>query len=178
MKRRIFVALNLSDALKNEILDWRKQIKMEKDLIRWLKPQNLHITLLPPWYVESIDETTELLESNKNWVRPIKIHFDQIEFGPTLNYPRLIWAKGQSPSQILELKNKLEKILNQEPEKRDYLLHLTVARFRPENFKNFSIKKLGTEISWKDQIESFSLLESHLSPKGASYEVLLQIPLI
>lgn len=180
---RLFVAIPISEGLQNQALNFRKNYKNLP--VRWLSGKNLHITLIPPWYTHDIASVKEKLESLKGKMSAFNVKFENISFGPSLSEPRLIWASGKTPPQIIELKNLSEKALgeknlgekalNRQPENRPFILHLTLARFRPEDFQKFPIKSLDEKIDWVENINSIVLMESHLSQKGADYEILQKI---
>ena len=102
---------------------------------------------------------------------PITADFNSVSFGPNRNFSRLIWAIGKAPEAIIVLKKALEESLNKPSERNDFLLHLTLARFKPEDFQFFTIKKIDDEINWKETFNEFVIMQSHLSPKGADYEI-------
>jgi len=173
MKRRIFVAIPVSERLQEEIFNWRQQYLQLP--VRWLLGKNIHITLIPPWYCDEdeIKGVTERLKSVK--FSEFDIEFNKVEFGPLeppRGKPRLIWASGPTPPGLLELKQSLEKNLNIKPEKRNFQSHLTLARFRESDFSAFSIKHLEENVSWKEPVKRFVLMESHLSSSGADYQII------
>jgi 2'-5' RNA ligase len=151
--------------------------KPSGEKVRWVKPKNLHITLVPPWYEENIKQIKEVLGSIRDTFGPFEIIFERITYGPDPRRPRLIWAEGEASLEIRNLKLEIERALNQKPEERPFKLHLTIARFRPETFSSFPIKKLDEKVFWRDEVKSFVIMESHLSPEGADYEVLEEIRL-
>lgn len=183
-KRRVFVAIGISSQLKEEIAYWQK--KWNHLSVRWIKPENMHVTLIPPWYTTEVDKVIEDLKSvNQNrkrfWtsqndaIKPFTITFREVTFGPNPKRPRLIWASGDVPSEILILKSKLGKILQRKSEKRPFLTHLTIARFKEKDFIKFPIKNLHSKVFWKEKIHSFLLMESHLRRSGAEYETLYSL---
>lgn len=170
MLRRIFVAVPVSERLQKEIENWR--IKYGRLPVRWLAGKNLHITLVPPWYETDVQNVVDGLKSAGKGIGHFDISFRKAEFGPDLRRPRLVWAEGEAPKEMVFLKSEVEKALNRKPEKRPFRLHLTIARFRPEMFSSFPIKKLEEYIFWPDKVGSFVLMETHLSREGADYEIL------
>jgi len=181
MKRRVFVAIPISEPLQEEILNWENECQKRgacpapfnrKGGVRWLAGKNLHLTLVPPWYEETIEDVVSRMQNVGDGLRSFDVTFKRVTYGPNPKRPRLIWAGGETPRQLLELKESVEKTLGVEPEKRPYRLHLTIARFRPENFSQFSIKQLDEKVRWEERVENFVLMESHLSRGGADYEVL------
>lgn len=179
MKRRIFVALPISPSLQKAIARWQKGHAAWP--IRWAKPESLHITLIPPWWVEDPRPVLSLLEGDTlkrcHLFDEFALTFHRVTFGPDPKRPRLIWAEGDVPPELLQLKRRLEEALQQPSEKRAFKLHLTLARFRPDSFPNFPAKALDEKIDWQEEVKSLALLESHLSPAGATYEQLAVFPL-
>ncbi|OGL88098.1 2'-5' RNA ligase [Candidatus Uhrbacteria bacterium RIFCSPLOWO2_02_FULL_49_11] len=175
MKKRIFIALPVSESLQNEIIAWEQSFS---DLpVRWLKGKNLHITLVPPWEIDDTDKIVTLLNGSKFVTERIELRFDRVSFGPNPREPRLIWAEGQTVNQLSVIRNQLYETLGFSPESRPYKLHLTLARFRPEQFASFPTQTLNEKVTWQDTATSFVLMESHLLPTGADYEILVEIPL-
>lgn len=175
MKKRIFIALTISKELQGKILKWERRYR--KLPARWLNGKNLHITLIPPWYEEDVERVKKSLRHIRNKVQPFKIEFQKVSYGPDPRRPHLIWAEGKTPKKLLVLKRELERILRKKSEKRPFRLHLTLARFRPEDFRGFPIKKIDEKVLWKDAIDAVVLMESHLSRSGADYEVLERVSL-
>ena len=175
MKKRIFLGIKANIDLISEIEIWQKYYN-EKIKARWISNDNLHITLVPPWYEENITAVSKKIDSLVN-ISPFDVTFKKVTFGPTQVRPRLIWTEGQAPLQLHKLKNKLEKVLDIAPEKRDFKLHLTLARFREKDFKSFNVKTIEDTVSWKMKINSFQLFESILRPSGAEYKILEELKL-
>ena len=184
MRRRIFVALPISKDSQNKIEEWGRDYQNLP--VRWIKGKNLHVTLIPPWYTAKVHEVIDRLKSLNNVIEPFTITFQEVAFGPNSKRPRLIWASGDSPSKIITLKSKLEECLGRKKEKREFMSHLTIARFKKEDFAKFLIKNLPRTMSvrglhdkvfWQEKVSSFLLMESHLKRGGAEYEKLAEIPL-
>lgn len=186
LMRRIFLAIHASSALQAEAIAW--QANYERLPVRWLKGHNLHLTLIPPWYESDIEKVKSKIEKAGNTVRPFAIRFERVTYGPNPRSPRLIWAEGRTPREMEDLKSKIENLLRQQPaasqergeprlggprrENRPFRLHLTLARFHPEDFSQFPLKHLDSPVDWRNEVKSFVLMESHLAPGGAEYEIL------
>lgn len=145
--------------------------------VRWLAPDNLHLTLLPPWLADdkTIEEIADQLEELKYCCRPFNIRFTEVVYGPQPRKPSLICALGKAPAAMIRLKQTFELALGRPAPARPYLLHLTLARFHPENFSSFKVKKLNDKIFWQEKADSFQLIESLLKPDGAEYKILKAI---
>ena len=164
--KRIFVGIPILDHIH---LGFAQNLRQEKN-IRWILPKNLHVTLAPPWYEKDINGIINRLKKVK--ANPFEITFNKISFGPNPKAPRLIWASGKAPEEIIKLKTSIEQVLSKQPEDRKFQMHATLARFKAEDFKKFGIHQLEETVSWRQKAEKFALYESHLSPQGADYEIL------
>lgn len=175
MSDRVFLALPISERLQGEIQTWEQQFKNIP--VRWLKGKNLHLTLIPPWEENNIGKLIEALKREELRIGSFEINLNRVSFGPNPREPRLIWAEGQTPPQLLQLKSSLEQTLGFRPDPRPFRLHLTLARFRPEQFKSFPTATMNETVEWHDTISHVVLFKSHLLPTGAEYKTLCQIPL-
>lgn len=170
---RIFVALPISPDLQEKIASWRKDFPNFP--VRWLEGKNLHLTLVPPWESQNPKAEASRLSQVKD-MSGFETVFEKVEFGPTQNSPRLIWATGHTPPELLTLKNSIFQALKFSPEKRKFLTHLTLARFRTEDFWEFAIQTLNEKVEWRERFSSFVLMQSRLKPSGADYEILQTFP--
>ncbi len=145
--------------------------------VRWISGRNLHFTLVPPWYTENVNKVISELGRIPALPQAFEIKLDKVSLGPEPRAPRLIWAEGRAPQEAVRLKAMLEKALRQRPENRPFDLHLTLARFHPEDFARFRAKRLEERVEWGMIAESFALYETHLSAAGAEYELLKEFRL-
>ncbi len=172
MSNRVFIGLPISSHLQEEIDEWRKQYTNLP--VKWLRGKNIHVTLLPPWYSEDIDKEKEILKSFKGMGR-FSLSFQQVEYGPPWQ-AHLIWATGAVPGELTKLKESLVHAYGHKEEGvNPFLLHLTLARFRKEQFSSFPIQKFHEKISWETQVTSLILFNSHLSSTGADYTCLEEV---
>ncbi|MEW6610245.1 MAG: RNA 2',3'-cyclic phosphodiesterase [Patescibacteria group bacterium] len=175
MPHRVFLAIPISLSLQNEVTTWERNFQNLP--VRWLKGKNLHITLIPPWETNDIVNIVTLLNGLKSSVGKIELQFTSVTFGPNPREPRLILAEGETMNQLSEIRSQLYETLKFPPESRFFKLHLTLARFRPENFSTFPMQTLNETVDWHDTATSFVLMESHLLPTGAEYKILSSYPL-
>lgn len=182
MKRRIFVAIPIPDDLRRKITDWQKAHAVLP--IRWIKPENLHITVAPPWYAtdDELYRTAQIIGSACGNIQQFSAHFIRVLFGPTGRTPRLIWAEGRTPQELERLKNAIQNALFDDEktgffkkENRPAMLHLTIARFRPHEVKNRP--PLDEAADWQFDATELHLMESVLKRTGAEYTVLQKFQL-
>lgn len=177
MKKRIFAAINISDNLKKEIAEFRQ--KFNNLPVRWMRDENLHLTLIPPQGLSDneIVDWIERLKKIEGKFGPIEIEFEKICLGPNPRRPRLIWLEGEENPKLEELRNKMTQILGIREIKEKFKIHLTLARFRPRDFARFSIKNLSEKTDWADTAKSISVIQSECLRDGARYTNLAEIEL-
>lgn len=168
-RERIFVAVTISKKVREEIVNWER--KFGNLPVRWLSEKNLHVTIIPPWYAANSKDVADALQGVTK-TGPINLLFEKVMYGPNSKKPRLIWAEGRTPEELEILKKRLEGVLGTKGEDRQLRLHLTLARFRPETFSSFAVKKLEERVRWPVSVKSFLLMRSQLSRAGADYEVI------
>lgn len=185
MKRRIFIGIDLPAELKaeaaNAITQWRFLP------IRWTPPENWHITLVPPRYLEDqeLSALVKLLERRKI-DEPFPVVFSRVLLAPPGVPARMIWLEGATPPELPKLKHKLEKLWvsqpsvpSLKPELRLPHLHVTLARFEPGHLRELEAKtRVLGEVNFSFTAREIAVMESHLKPSGAEYETLATIPLI
>ncbi|OGI69692.1 2'-5' RNA ligase [Candidatus Nomurabacteria bacterium RIFCSPLOWO2_01_FULL_42_20] len=176
---RIFVSVKIGKELENKIIEWQKS---RDDLkVRWLKPENLHITLIPPWETQNIEEVKNKLKSlprgeqSELYGGEFDILFNKVSFGPKPEHPRLIWAEGKSPENFKKLRKNTEQILGVYNNHPDEYIHVTLARFDPRDFKKLKTRELNEQVDWKDKVKSVILYQSQTLPEGAKYTILEEI---
>lgn len=175
MAHRVFVAITISPKLRTQILEWeRSQPNLP---VRWSHEKNLHITLIPPWDEEDVGLAAAKLRRVTGMFHPFHVALEKVTYGPSARSPRLIWAEGRANHKIVALKDELERITGVATEYNPWRMHMTLARFRREDFESFPVRVLDERIYWGEQVNSFVLMESHLRPLGSDYEILEEIPL-
>jgi 2'-5' RNA ligase len=186
LRLRIFIAIFASSLLQEKIAVWIKQFKVDQpataSLIRWLPGENLHLTLVPPWHAEK-EEIKALADRLSKGItaRPFPLNFKTISFGPTTRTPRLIWATTEESKEFAELQKEVlaivEEVRTPILKYGELQIHLTLGRFRPEDFKSFPLKQLNATINWQETVREIALVRSETLPTGASYSPLARFPL-
>lgn len=177
MRRRVFLAIPVPEKAKRLIATWqRAHVHIP---VRWIKPENLHITLVPPWYAaeDELYESVKAIERAAAGAMPFAVVFEKALWGPTGGAPRLIWAAGEPPQEFNNLRISIEGALFENSgtgfirkEMRPAKLHLTLARLRPGYTKN--LPPLEDTVDWKFEINEILLMEPELKREGAEYAIL------
>jgi len=172
---RIFLAIFVNDKIINKVINF--QLENENLKVNWVAPENLHITLLPPWEEkrENIEECIKILESTRGSIEPFELNFKGICPGGNKKNPHLIWVEGEKNSSLLNIKKILaqkfrQKFLDRNPAKP----HITIARYNNNYIK---LDNFWEKISWQMLALSIALIESELRQDRAYYRVLHKIKL-
>jgi len=169
--KRIFVGVKASKYLQTLAISFARQnIALP---VRWTSAENLHFTLVSPWEENEsgIEIAAEKLSKLERGNRPAVVELDRICYGPDRRTPRLIQAVGRANTEMLNLWRIVNEVLGKKYD-RPFRPHLTLARFRPEEFGRFTEKELDKKISWVETIEKVALFSSTLMPEGAKYEII------
>ena len=176
---RLFVALEIPPTVRENLANFIKQLRPLAPEPRWLRPENLHVTLkfigeLP---AERLTAIRTALASIRT-AQAVTIDFRGLGFFPNGKRPRVFWA-GMNASPNLkmlaaDIEHAVEK-LGIPPEQRPFSPHLTLARFEPPRLP----EKLRVPIQDNAEREfgslaaqEFHLIESKLKPSGAEYTTL------
>jgi len=175
MKHRIFIAVNLPDEIKRQLLEHKKRWKNLR--VRWTKFENIHLTLEFFGLIEYKKLRTVLRVTEKTVVQfqPFNIYLDRIILGPNPVQAKMFWATVVAGKPLLNLKdtlnkNSLEAGIELKNENRGFNPHITLARARGNELKgkqtNINLFRLGFKV------ESVEVMESRLLPGGARYKTI------
>jgi len=187
MTKRLFLAINLPEGIKEQIADL--VIKLEKSNknkpIKWVEKENFHLTL---HFLGDVPEE-KILEINKS-LEPIINDFLTLNFSlsnsisafPDLNNPKVIFLDmielndGKTIKLQKEIGEALAK-LGFEIDTRPFRLHLTLGRVKFKTslqIPNFSFPAFALRASAGRQLSDFrihsiDLMESNLTPSSPIY---------
>lgn len=161
------MGIPVGESLFKKIEEWRKQHVTFGNL-RWIERENLHLTLIPPWNVEDPTQVIERI-SHVSSFTPFTLSFHTLSFGPPRS-PHLIWMTGSPSEELTILRKDIYSNLKKTMEKRAFLPHITIARFKAETFQTLSTQELTESVAWQMSVSEFVLYESILSPQGSKYK--------
>jgi 2'-5' RNA ligase len=185
-RARLFVALDLPDAVREEIAVWGRA-ELSDPALRPVPRDSLHITLaflghMPERDIERLGQIVVDLGSS---APPLRLEDPLAK--PSPGRPRLFALPADSPDTVALQKRLAEKLVAErlyEPEKRPFWPHVTVARVKPEGRGSkrpraverrpggLPAKLLSPVLSVR-----LTLYRSELQPRGAHYTPLAQVEL-
>ncbi|HKV05920.1 MAG TPA: RNA 2',3'-cyclic phosphodiesterase [Candidatus Acidoferrales bacterium] len=178
---RLFVALDLPDAVRGALGELIAQLKLRCRAARWARPEGMHVTLkfighaIDRTEVEKLDSARAALASVRAG-NPVDLHFRGVGFFPDARRPRVLWCGVQASENLAPLAADIERALEPlgiPPEGRAFVPHLTLARLKsPEGAAQ--LVRLASAFSTRDfgsaSEREFHLFESLLKPSGAEYK--------
>jgi 2'-5' RNA ligase len=185
-RARLFVALDLPDAIREGVVAWGRR-ELVDPALRVVPPESLHITLaflgyLPEKEIERLGEIVAGLGSPAPGIQlrgPVA--------RPSERRPRLFALPVDSPGAVelqAELEEELVAARLYEPEKRAFWPHVTVARVRPEgrgSKRPRDVRRrpggLPKDLLQPTRAVRTRLYRSELKPSGAEYRPLAQVEL-
>jgi len=189
---RLFLGIELAPTLKaaaaaaSDSVQATIQQTAPRAPIRWVTPENLHITT---WFLGEVDDERAkplhaVLAAPFTTPR-FRLRLEGVGTFPPSGRPRVIWIGiSQGAESLVSLYDELVHRLPAigfEAERRAYTPHLTLARVKEIRAADASAvrRALGAQrFSGVDgEVEHLTLFRSRLSPKGSQYEALLRVPL-
>jgi 2'-5' RNA ligase len=187
MDIRSFLAFELPVEIREQIRVISKELKKTALPVRWVKVDNIHLTIL---FLGSVDEDTiGDIEEKVNVVvkgfSAFKTKLNAVGAFPHWKRPRVIWiGLNGDIGRLSNLRNKLLeelKVLGFMPEKRPFRPHLTLGRFkgpidRGEDMK-WILDRYRDINSDLYQLNELILYKSDLKPDGPVYTKMATWPL-
>ncbi len=179
MKHRVFIAINLPEEIKKELLNIQK--KLVNYPMRWTEELNLHITLIFIGYVfdEQILKISKITKEVVLRYKPFLINLNRVYLGPSNRTPRMVWVGGERNTDLIKLKNDLEDALfasknsgYHQKDNREFNIHITLGRIKQRERGRLPLEPIDQKISLAFPVNSIEIMESKLRPTGPEYFVL------
>ena len=175
--RRLFFAVPIPAEFHSNILQ-ANQLNKEGRLVRWVEPQNYHLTLkfIGDFPSDRIDALTHKV-SETNFPKPSRLESKKWAVFPNARNPR-VWVLQFSEDDILpEIVRIIDKICGEFGilcNIRNFKPHLTVGRTRrnanPQSLVELFLKTPLPEVYFFPYV--IALYESNLTQDGAIYKPL------
>jgi len=179
---RSFVAIELPDELKAELVQLQTQLKIGKQSsVKWVNPHSIHLTLkfLGSIAVDRIGEITGAIEAAARGMSPFCLEVKELGAFPNLRRVQVVWVGiSGEVHKLSQLQQYLESNLARlgfAPESRQFTPHLTLARFRERTSldERQSLGQLIARTSFASavaiEVNAISLMKSQLTREGAIY---------
>jgi 2'-5' RNA ligase len=177
---RLFVAVDVPDAIKDQILALCAGVPGAK----WVQRAQLHLTLR---FIGEVDSSKfQQIKAALGDVRsaPFSMALRGVGQFPPKRAARVLWAGLEAPPTLTQLQAQVETTLNRldfPPEDRPFSAHLTLARFKnppPLSAVQSYMARHAALQSELFSISEFVLYSSVLSPQGPTYRREAAYPLL
>ena len=177
MNIRTFIALEISDVIRNQITLIQKQLANKGAEVKWSKKENIHLTLK---FMGEIDDKKhvkiiEAIDSVGENTRRLKLFLTELGMFPNEFRPTVIWVGiGGEVEELRQMAERCDYYLTAngfEIEKIYFNPHITIGRIKKlTNKKRFisevnSIKMGRT----KFEVENLHVVKSDLKSTGVIY---------
>ncbi len=182
---RLFIGIGLPPECRRAIAGAVSPLRDRKVPVSWVPERNMHLTLkflgeTPPGRV---DELAGLMTEAAREIPPFGLRVEHPGGFPTLRAPRVLWVGIREPLELVrKLHENMENALSAAGIPRDerpYHPHVTVGRVRGKVAPGWG-EEYAAAVSRMTidtvSVNSYRLYESRLSPSGANYSVLREIP--
>ena len=175
---RTFIAIEIPKNIISKIRELQEGIKVYGLKIRWVRSENIHLTLKFLGDVEAakIGGIAAVISKTVEGYTPISLKAKGVGVFPGIKNPRILWVglTGQLES-LVRLQKTLDEslmVLGFPGEKRPFNGHLTMGRIKAK----IDVKKFGDALMAFGSFESETftagqiiLYKSELKPSGAVY---------
>lgn len=187
MEIRSFLAFELPEGIKKTVARISGEIRHSDLDARWVKPENIHLTVVFMGNIKS-DELEFLgaeVEKVCSEYGIFDIALKGMGYFPNRQRPRVLWmGLDGNLERMSQFRDDLQKsliVFGIKEEKRRFIPHLTLARFRSMRNKGSELEGIlkAYEVfeSPYESVSELFLFKSELKPGGAVYTKLKSWPL-
>jgi RNA 2',3'-cyclic 3'-phosphodiesterase len=183
---RLFVAINIPDAVRQVINDAAAELRARPYPVKWVAPELLHLTVKFLGEVDParLDDLGAALLEVGRAAKPFVLPIRGAGVFPTPRNPRVFWV-GCEPVPALELiQDDVERRmqgLGFALDRRPFRPHLTIGRVKRQAsrsaFRSLDGLLQAVDLEAAPFVDSLELMESRLSPGGPSYQPRIVAPL-
>lgn len=184
MKVRTFIALELSEPLKEGILALGTSLKERGVRASWVRPGAMHLTLKFLGDVEerALSGLAGAVGRAAAGVRPFRFETTVLGAFPSPRRPRVIWLGVEPVDELFDLAEAVETELAElgfPRERRPFRPHITIGRIRGPGASGDISGTLADLAGLQEVVEvrEVRVMKSTLLPAGARHEVLEALPL-
>lgn len=178
--KRLFVAIDLADNQYISQLIGSFSRHLHQDKIRWVKPENIHLTLqfLGPIHEERLPKIISNTEATLESHQAIYLKFEKLGIFGSRYKPRVIWLGFESSPELMHIAEKLKQGMIKQgfrDDRQNFVPHITLGRVSKIESKHYFQaiwKKHGSWTMPPIEVKEIKLLESVLHKDGSEYQSL------
>jgi len=180
MRRRIFIAINLPEGIKQKLFDY--QLKWPELPCRWTKKENLHITLEFLGYLTD-EELVELCQKTEKIAaekKSFSINLNKICYGPPKKSPPRSMSSSNSSPRLPDKAPRMVWVIGEKIKEFNLTPHITLGRIKTWEFRRMEPEErpeINEDINLNFEVNSIEIMESQLKRNGPDYTILESCPL-
>ena len=184
---RTFLAFDIAEDVKKRIAETSARLRATDPKIRWVKVENMHITVYFFGEVEEnrIPDLERIGRQGIESIEPFSVSVQGISAFPRIEKARVIWyGIRNDEGQLTKVYERVREGLRgtgivQTIEARPYTPHLTAGRVRDRIARRLidEIEELQDISFGSSMVSEMILFKSALTPRGAVYEKLSRFTL-
>jgi len=173
LTKRVFIAVDLPENVKAILKNIQKP---EVRWIKWMKPDNFHITLIFLGDVdeEQIDAAKKILAETISFTEPFSLKLGQLH-----KERDMLWFLPEDNFELLNLQSHLQSTFRKERlakrERRHYSPHVLLGKSKTGRAMENNVTNEFQPFDFR--IERINLYESELTPGAATHILLESFPL-
>ncbi len=179
---RTFIAVDTGKSIRDRCVTLQESLARTGTDVKWVEPENLHVTLLFLGEVEDRDvpglcrAVAEVCAGRAGF----RLSVEGVGCFPNPRRPRTLWVGvGAGSAELISLHDALEPPLLvlgcYRREERQYTPHLTLGRVKGERSSGALASALAQKARWQageTLVREVRVLSSELTPRGPVYAVL------
>ncbi len=187
---RAFIAVEIPSLLQHTIQESTARLRktLGDDLIRWVPPQNVHLTLkfLGDISFSNLDLIEQMLTAEAAQHPCFEMQMEGIGSFPNPRRPRVIWVGLHAPAALESLQRSVESAatrLGYATDEKSFSPHLTIGRVK-QNLSVPEIQRIRATLEKTKigllgvvHVDAVHLFKSELQPSGSVYTRLFSAPI-
>ena len=184
---RTFVAVLIAPEIRQKIADVQGQVKKLAPDVKWVAPENFHVTLkfLGNVHEDAISDVCTAVDNAAQLFSPFDLSISGLGAFPSVSRARIVWVGTKNGrDQLIALATAVDKNLAQlgfEREDKDFKAHITIGRVKTsrslgklaEGIREIDASDMGTQ-----RVVSVAVMQSELLRDGPVYSPLSESKLI
>jgi 2'-5' RNA ligase len=179
---RTFIAVDLSDAVKDNLTALQEELGRDAHGVKWTHVENMHLTLLFLGDVDHLEvvEICRVVQSRSRRHKSFTLQAEGLGAFPNNRRPKTLWAgitAGMDELRALhaDLEEGLLELGCYRREDREYTPHLTLGRLSHEERSEEWAKVLAKQAHWQGgttAVDELLVMSSELRRDGPEYSVM------
>lgn len=171
---RAFIAIDLPERIKNKLAKFENNLKKCDLAFKWVKPENLHLTLkfLGNIEQEQVNKIKEAITKISGEFAAFKASFNGFDFFPNQGKPKVFFISNNKEKLLKSIALRLEEELETLgfAKGNRFKSHITLARIKDlKNIESLKAKIKDIQLDEKFLIRAIILYKSTLTKEGPIY---------